>query len=199
MTQRTIVAGITPNVIIKAVASVTVKGGDGDRVIAGTDGRWGLKVERKKENIEVQIGNNGTVFVPLASNIKVYAGKNIDIQGVKGTVDGYAGLDLTVQDVHCLGHASAGGKMDVDSQTICDENISFSAGSDLRFHIQTLANAHIRVNDLGGYWEGRIGDGRQIITLKAGGDVTLVTDQEVEALPPNYILGKIERPNQVTG
>jgi hypothetical protein len=85
--------------------------------------------------------------------------------------------------------------MDVDCQTICEDNITFSAGSDLRFYIQTLTSAHFRVNDLGGYWEGKIGDGQFSITLKAGGDVTLVTDQKVEALPPNYILGKIERPS----
>jgi hypothetical protein len=199
MTKRSILAGTTPNVVIKAGASVSVKGGDGDQVVAETDDHWGLKVERKKEDIEVQLGSNGTVFVPLASHVKIYAGKNIDVQSIKGQVDGYAGLDLIVHDVHCLGHASAGGRMDVDCQTICDENISFSAGSDLRFHIQSLTNALIRVNDLGGYWEGKIGDGLITVTLKAGGDVTLVTDQDVEALPPNYILGKIEKPNSVTG
>jgi hypothetical protein len=32
------------------------------------------------------------------------------------------------------------------------------------------------------------------VYLKSGGDVTFVTDQQVEPLPPNYILGRIERP-----
>jgi len=105
MTQRTIVVGKAPNVIIKAGGSVIVKGDDGEQVIAGTNDRWGLKVERKQEHIEVQIGSNGTVFVPLASHVKIYAGKSIDVQSVKGQVDGYAGLDLIVQDVYCLGHA----------------------------------------------------------------------------------------------
>jgi hypothetical protein len=194
MTQRSILAGVTPNVVIKAGASVSVKGYNDDRVLVETEDRWGLKVERKGDYITVQLGSNGEVSVPLSSNVKIYAGKNIDAQGLKGQVDAYAGLHLTIRDVYCLGHASAGGKMDVDCQTICEENIAFSAGSDLRFHVQSLTNANFRVNDLGGYWEGRIGDGLISITLKAGGDVTLVTDQQVEALPPNYILGKIETP-----
>jgi hypothetical protein len=49
---------------------------------------------------------------------------------------------------------------------------------------------------LGGYWEAQIGEGEKSVYLKSGGDVTLVTDQTVEALPPNYILGKIEKPTQ---
>jgi hypothetical protein len=51
------------------------------------------------------------------------------------------------------------------------------------------------VKDVGGYWEARIGDGERAVYLKCGGDVTLVTDQKVEPLPPNYILGKIEKPS----
>ncbi len=194
MTQRSILAGATPNVVIKAGASVTVRGRDSDRVIVESEDRWGLKVERKKDYIVAQLGSDGEVSVPLSSNVKVYAGKNIDAQGLKGQVDAYAGLHLIIRDVYCLGHASAGGKMDLDCQTICEGDIAFSAGSDLRFHIQSLTNAFIKVNDLSGYWEGRIGDGLISITLKAGGDVTLVTDQQVEALPPNDILGKIEKP-----
>ena len=195
MTRRSILAGTTPDVVIKAGASVTVKGRDGDHVIVETEDRWGLKLERKKDYIVIQLGSNGDVSVPLSSNVKIYAGKSIDAQDLRGQVDAYAGLHLTIQDAFCLGHASAGGKMDVNCQTICEEDIAFSAGSDLRFHIQSLSNARIRVNDLGGYWEGRIGDGLISITLKSGGDVTLVTDQQVEALPPNYILGKIEKPS----
>jgi len=194
MTQRSISAGTTPNVVIKAGASVSVKGTNDNRVLVKTEDRWGLKVERKGDYITVQLGSDGEVSVPLASNVKIYAGKSIDAQSLKGQVDAYAGLHLTIRDVYCLGHASAGGKMDVDCQTICEEAITYTAGGDLRFHIQSLTNAHIRVNDLGGYWEGRIGDGLISVTLKAGGDVTLVTDQEVLALPPSYILGKIEKP-----
>ena len=196
MTQRSILAGTTPNVVIKAGASVSVKGYHDDRVLAETEDRWGLIVERKGEYIKVQLGSNGEVSVPRSSNVKIYAGKSIDAQGLKGQIDAYAGLHLIIRDVHCLGHASAGGKMDVDCQTICEEAITFTAGGDLRFQVESLTNAHIRVNDLGGYWEGRIGDGLITITLKAGGDVTLVTDQEVLALPPNYILGKIEKPSE---
>ncbi len=194
MTQRTIVAGLTPSVVIKAGVSVTVKGQEGDLVTAEGKGIWGLKIERKKDTIGIQLGGSGEVFVPLGSNLKVYAGKDIDVQGIKGQVDGYAGFRLNLRDVTCLGNASAGWTMNIDCQSMRGTNVEFQAGSDLRFHVQDLTSARIRVKDIGGYWEARIGGGEKSVYLKCGGDVTLVTDQKVEPLPPNYILGKIERP-----
>jgi hypothetical protein len=146
------------------------------------------------EVIEVQMGGSGEVLVPLNSNLKVYAGKNIDVQGIKGQVDAYSGLKLNLQDVHRLGHASAGSTMNIDCQTMQSNKVEFKAGSDLRFHIHDLTSAHIRVKDIGGYWEARIGDGEKSVYLKCGGDAVLVTDQKVEALPPDYILGKVEKP-----
>jgi hypothetical protein len=53
----------------------------------------------------------------------------------------------------------------------------------------------LRVKDIGGYWEARIGAGEKSVYLKSGGDVTLVTDQKVEEQPPEFILGKIEKPD----
>jgi hypothetical protein len=103
-------------------------------------------------------------------------------------------LNLNVQDVHRLGNASAGGSMNIDCQTMTGKDVTFGAGDDLRFHIADLTSARLRVKDIGGYWEARIGGGEKSVYLKSGGDVTFVTDQTVEALPPNYILGKIERP-----
>jgi hypothetical protein len=47
MTQRSIVAGLTPTVIIRAGDNVTVEGWDSDRVVAETEGRRGLKVGRR--------------------------------------------------------------------------------------------------------------------------------------------------------
>jgi hypothetical protein len=84
--------------------------------------------------------------------------------------------------------------MKIDCQTFLGNDVTFGAGSDLRFHIADLTSARLRVKDIGGYWEARIGSGEKAIYLKSGGDVTLVTDQTVEPLPPNYILGKIEKP-----
>jgi hypothetical protein len=78
---------------------------------------------------------------------------------------------------------------------MASNDITFSAGSDLRFQIADLTSARLRVKDIGGYWEARIGGGEKSVYLKSGGDVTFVTDQDVQALPPNYILGKIEKPN----
>lgn len=146
------------------------------------------------EVIGVQIGGSGEVLVPFESNLKVYAGKDIDVQGVKGQVDAYSGLKLNLQDVYCLGNVSAGRTMNIDCQTMIGRDVTFGAGSDLRFHIADLTSTRLRVKDIGGYWEARIGDGEKSIYLKSGGDVTFVTDQKVEPLPPNYVLGKIEKP-----
>jgi hypothetical protein len=161
---------------------------------------WRIKVpnlgEKKIENevIEVQFGGSGDVFVPYSSNLKVYAGMNIDVRGVQGQVDAYAGLNLDLQNVYRLGNASAGRVMNIDCQTMAGNDVTFGAGSDLRFHVAELISARLRVKDIGGYWEAQIGEGKRTVYLKSGGDVTFVTDQKVEPLPPNYILGKIEKP-----
>ncbi|HLO31561.1 MAG TPA: hypothetical protein VK249_20585 [Anaerolineales bacterium] len=227
MTQRSILAGINQTIIIKAGASVTVKGHDSNLVTAETKGTWGLTVERRSESqigraraaigehvlfdwrikvprlgekqtdnevVEVQMVGSGEVLVPFESNIKVYAGKDINVQGLKGQVDAYSGLSLNLQDVYRLGNASAGWTMNIDCQTLTGKDATFGAGSDLRFQVADLTSVHLRIKDIGGYWEARIGGGEKSVSLKSGGDVTLVTDQQVEPLPPNYILGKIERP-----
>ena len=226
MTQRSILAGTNQTIIIKVGGSVTVKGQEGERLLA--QGTGGLSVERRaeaeigraraaigdhvlfdlriklpnlkekkslEEVIEVKIGSGGEVLVPFESNIKVYAGNDIDVQGIRGQVDAYAGSNLTLQDVNRLGNASAGGTMHIDCQTITGKDVAFGAGGDLRFHIADLTSARLRVKDIAGYWEARIGGGDRSVYLKCGGDVTFVTDQDVKALPPNYILGKIEKPN----
>lgn len=148
----------------------------------------------EEEVIEVQMGGSGEVLVPFASNLKIYAGKDIDVQNVQGQVDAYAGLKVNLKNVYCLGNASAGWSMSIDCQTMIGHDVTFGAGSDLRFHVADLTSAHLRVKDIGGYWEARIGGGEKSVMLKSGGDVTFVTDQRVEPLPPDYLLGNIERP-----
>jgi hypothetical protein len=162
-----------------------------DRVEGRGEGK-----NKPDEVIEVQMGGSGEVLVPLESNVKVYAGKNIDVQGIKGQADAYSGLNLSLQGVYRLGNVSAGRTMSIDCQTMLGDKVEFKAGGDLRFHVHDLINAHIRVKDLGGYWEARIGGGEKSIYLKCGGDTVLVTDQKVEPLPPYYILGKIEKPTK---
>jgi len=147
------------------------------------------------EVIEVQMGGSGEVLVPFSSNVKIYAGKDIDALGIKGQVDAYSGHKLNLLDVFCLGNVSAGGSMNIDCQTMIGNDVDFAAGGDLRFHVADLTSLRLRVKDLGGYWEARIGDAEKSVYLKSGGDVTLVTDQKVESLPPNYVLGKIEKPS----
>jgi hypothetical protein len=155
-----------------------------------------LKVQStSNEVIEVQMGGSGEVLVPFESNLKVYAGKDIEVQGVQGQVDAYSGLNLTLQNVYCLGNVSAGRALNIDCQTMIGRDVTFGAGSDLRFHVADLTSTRLRVKDIGGYWEARIGNGEKSVYLKSGGDVTFVTDQKVEPLPPNYILGKIEKPS----
>jgi hypothetical protein len=162
---------------------------------------WRIKApnlgEKKVENevIEVQMGGGGDVLVPFSSNLKVYAGKDIDVQSIQAQVDAYSGLDLNLQNVYQLGNASAGRAMNIDCQTMLGNDVTFGAGSDLRFHIADLTSVRLRVKDVGGYWEAHIGGGEKSVYLKSGGAVTFVTDQTVEPLPPNYVLGKIEKPS----
>lgn len=227
MTQRTILAGLTPHVIVHAGGSVTVEGGDGERVLAVTDSRGGLEVERRSgetigrararvgnrllfdlelttkgrvqktapgDAIEVKFGGGGTVLVPTGSSVTVYAGRGADVHTIQGPVTATAGGSLMVRDVHTLLHAAAGGSLDIDCPALNGQDLRFQAGRDLRFYVHELTDARVMVDDLGGYWEGVIGNGTMRIFLKAGGDVTLVTEHNVVAAPPHYILGTIERP-----
>lgn len=227
MTQRSMFVGKHQTIIIKVGDSVTIKGQEGERLIAETSDTADLTIERRSESeigraraavgehvlfdirlkmphfkgreggdevIEVQIGSSGEVLVPFESNLKVYAGKDIDVQGIQGHVDAFSGSNLNMQHVYQLGNASAGGTMQIDCQTMSGKDASFSAGNDLRFYVAELTNARLRVKDIGGYWEAHIGKAERSVHLKSGGDVTFVTDQQVDPLPPNYVLGKIEKP-----
>jgi hypothetical protein len=223
MTHRSFLAGNNQTIIIKVGGSVTIKGHDSDLILADTRDKWGLSIDRRSEAeigraraaigervlfdwrlkkpslgtsqevIEVQITGSGDVLVPITSSLKVYAGKDIEVQGVQGQVDAYSGLNLKL-NVHTVGSISAGRAMDIDCQTMTGKDVTFGAGSDMRFHVSDLTNLRLRVKDIGGYWEARIGNGEKSVYLKSGGDVTFVTDQKVEALPPNFILGTIEKP-----
>ncbi len=230
MTQRSIHAGQTPMVVIKAGGDVQVQGWEQERVSANSDSRWGLKVERRRasevgrvrarvgervlldvpinaigpknkdepaEIIQVEIGAGGTVHVPRGSSVKVYAGKSVTISNLDGSVTAYSGWDARLRRVHAVVHASAGGAMDLDCETLAKGgDLAFSAGRDLRFYVRDLTDARISVNDLGGEWEGVIGKGTRKIRLNAGGDAILVTSQEVKSLPPDYVVGNIESPKE---
>jgi hypothetical protein len=148
-----------------------------------------------QEVIEVQIGGNGQVMVPRGASLKVYGGGNIDIENIQGAVDAYSGGNLRLHAINSIGIASAGGSMNLECRTLLRSTVEFNAGGDLRFHVDDLRSARVRVRDLGGYWEALIGNGEKLITLKSGGDVTLVTDERVEAQPPNYLLGQVEKPS----
>jgi len=150
--------------------------------------------EKPEQVIEIQVGDRGEVWVPFGSHLKVYAGRDIDVRGITGQVDAFSGSNLSLRDVRCVGTVSAGGAMSIDCQTLLGDTLELKAGGDIRFHVHDLTSALIRVKDIGGYWEARIGSGEKSVVLKSGGDVSLVTDHEVEPLPPHYVLGKIEKP-----
>jgi hypothetical protein len=160
-----------------------------------TDDRRGLKVERRGDQIEIQVGGNGSVKVPTGSDLKVYAGKSAEVRSILGQVTVYAGLDARIGSVRVLEHVSAGGVVDLDCETVAGEAVKFSAGRDLRCRIRRLSDVSYRVDDLGGNWQAFAGSGRTLVELKAGGDVTLVTDQELTSQSPNGLLGAVLRPD----
>jgi hypothetical protein len=194
MRQRMIQAGWTPTVIVRASGTVQVAGRTSDRVVANSEGRWGLKIKRRGDTIEVEIGGSGELEIPLQSSVKVYAGHSVGVRNIGGSATIYAGGHAYLRGVGTLIHAATGGALEIECERVAGEDLRCSAGGDLRCFIRSLADAKLMIDDLGGYWEGVVGNGRTKIRLKAGGDVTLVTDQTVVAQPPHYILGKIERP-----
>lgn len=236
MTQRSIFAGQAPTVVIKAGADVTVEGWDSERVVAESESRWGLKVEKKSENeigraraavgdhvlfdlhltrpgspanadgaeaeaevIDVMLGASGRVRVPAGSRVKVFAGRGAEVRGLTGSASVVTGGSALVRDVHTLAQISSGGSTDLECDEIVGNEAKFEAGRDFRCCIRSLTSARVLINDMGGFWEARIGSGAVTLHLKAGGDVTLVTDQPVEAQPPDYLLGQIERPGGAPG
>ncbi len=231
MTQRSMLVGQTPIIVIRASGNVTVEGWGSDRVQVDTADRSRVQIERRQaaaigreraraaigdrvlfdisfdnpfnrtprakrnlhgEVIEIQVGD-GRVRVPSGSHLIVYAGRGAEIHHIQ-RVTATAGRDLSVHDVQVLVHAAAGGDLNIDCATLEGGEFKFVAGRDLRFYIHELRDAKIMIKDLGTYWEAVLGSGRLNIWLKAGGDVTLVTDQDVKAQPPYYLLGNIERP-----
>lgn len=229
MTQRSIQAGKTPTVIVKGGQDVQVEGWDEERVLASTEHKWGLKIERSSESalghvrarakvgdhvlfdlstdllkskkkempgdaIQVKVGGDAIVRVPFASTVKIYAGHSAQVRDIRGDVTVYAGRDALLHNVRTLVHVSAGRAMDLDCETLAGDNVKFSAGRDLRFYVHDLHDARIMVDELGGDWDGVIGDGHRQIRLKAGGEVTVVTDQTFKGLSPDGVLGHIELP-----
>ncbi len=232
MTQRSLLAGQAPTVIVHANGDVTIVGWESDRVQANSASRWGLEIERRRatdigreraraaigervlfdvsfgnpfnrskrelkeiqgEVIDVQLRGDGQVHVPLGSQLIVYAGHDADVHHLQGRTTATAGRDLKLQAVQVLAHAAAGRDLDIDCATLSGSEFKFAAGRDLRFYIHDLTDAKFMIKEIGSYWEAILGSGRLSIWLKAGGDVTLVTDQEVRAQPPHYVLGNIER------
>lgn len=223
MTHRSILAGQISKVVVHAGGSVRLEGWDSDRVQGESDGRGGLKIERRRETefgrarakvgehvlfdirlnvpralkkdaddevIDVQISSSGVVHVPHGCDVKVYAGGDIEASGLRGTLAAYGGGNVKIRALQTLASASAGGVLDFECESIVGDDLKFTAGGDIRCSVRRLTDVTYLIDDLGGYWEAVIGEGRIKVRLKGGGDVTLVTDQPLNG----DILGTIERP-----
>jgi hypothetical protein len=194
MTQRSIMAGLHSVVTVYSGMNVTVRGVESDRVTASASGWGGLKLENADGEIKVQIGMNGQVEVPVESDVRVYAGMNGTIEGVTGDVAITSGLNATLHACGRLTAASAGLTVKIDCESLAGSEMKIEAGRDLRLAVRMLPGVFIAVTDMGGTWEGIVGDGHYRLDLLAGGDVVLVTDQVVRGGPPDFIIGHVEKP-----
>ncbi len=194
MTERSISSGSAPQVVIRAGGDVQVKGWENDQVLAESSGIWGLQIKRKKSVIEVQIGGNGQVLVPFGSSVKIYAGKNGGVENVQGTIHVIAGRDACITESNVLVQATAGRELEIDCRQAEGRELTLSSGWHLRCWIRELKNVSYLIDDLGGKWQKTFGDGGTLIRLKAGGDVTLVTDAPLETALAKDPAGKIVRP-----
>ncbi len=180
-----------------AVGHVRARAKLGDRVLFD----WNTDLlGRKNKNevgdaVHVEAGGDILVRVPTTSTVQVYAGGSAEVREIRGSVTVYATEDVRLRRVHAVVHASAGRALDLECETLTGDNAKFSAGRDLRFYILDLDSATISVDDLGGYWEGIVGEGARQIRLQAGGDVSLVTDQAIRIKTPDQLLGPIETPS----
>lgn len=144
--------------------------------------------------VEVQISGSGRVQVPQDSTVKVYAGHGVEVRDVSGRVSVYGGRDVLLRGIGTLVNASSGHALDVECQAIEGDDLKLQAGRDLRLYVRDLDDVRVLVSDLGGDWQGLIGDGRVTLRLKSGGDVTLVTNHEVTPQGPDFVIGRIEKP-----
>ncbi len=210
MRHRSIQAGRTPTVIIRADRDVQVQGWDDERVLAITETSWGPKIERGSKSalgrvrarakvgnyvlfdisgdllkwdrqdesddaIHVQIGGDAVVHVPVSSAVTIYAGHNIDVLNIRGSVAAYAARDAHLRDIGTLARVSAGRTIDVECNALGGADINISAGRDLRLHVRDLDDATVLIDDLGGYRQEVLGNGRRLVRLTAGGDVVFAT------------------------
>lgn len=194
MVQRSLMTDETPTLIVRTGGNIQVEGWDEQRVLVEADNQWGLKIQHKQGAIEVNFGGDGTLHIPVGSNLKVYSNREARITHITGVVTIYAGSDVLVEDVNAIAQASSGGQMTIDCETVFGNDIGLTATGDIRCRVRTLVNATLKVNDMGNYWEGKMGSGATTLQIKSGGAVTIITDQEIIAQPPYHVLGQIEKP-----
>ena len=193
MLQRSIEAPLESAcvVIVRASWDCQIEGYDGTRIIAETDNALaGMQMKPKRNALEINFGGSGRVRVPFNSQLTIHAGRDATVQNVRGPVLANVGGSLHVTGCVVLMPCNAGKHMDIDCESLIEGDVRFHAGGNLRFHVHTLVEGRIMVNDGAGYWEGRIGAGLTPVRLKCGGSFTLVTEQPVSGT----VLGHIEGP-----
>lgn len=191
MTKRTIVVGESPTVIIRAGGWARIEGIEGNQIVATTESRWGLKLERRGSNIEIEAGGSCTVRVPFSSEIKVYTGKDAEIFDIRNRIAiASVGGHLTIERSNRLAYAQSGRSMKIDCKEFESDKIKLEAGGSIRCHIANLANTRVIIQDLLGRWEVGFGSKQRILRLTSVSDVILVVDQTPDELPE--VLGQIE-------
>ncbi len=79
--------------------------------------------------------------------------------------------------------------MELESRRLIEDKVKFAAGRHLRCHIHEIDNTKFEIKDMGGYWEMSFGEPATEISLKAGGDVTLVIDEKYGEYLPDIVGG----------
>jgi hypothetical protein len=195
MSQRTIYAGLQPNVTVHAGWDVVVKGWESDRVQVSGRGIFGLDLMRLGDEIEVSLGLSGEVLVPLGSHVKVYSGRGAKVSNLlQGSAAVVAGGSARITQVAMVDSSSTGLSLEIDADNLASDRAKFVCGRGLRFCIRQLTDATFWIADAGGPWQAVIGNGDAHIELGAGGDVVLVTECEVQPQPAYGALGRVERP-----
>ncbi len=194
MTHRSMLLEGAQSIEIRSGADVHVIGWDAPTLKASTQGFWGLTLERRGDVIRVSLGGTGEVRVPRGLPVQVYSGRSAVVEGLSGSVQIYAGWNLTLRSDAVLLQARAGGAMDVACARIAADLVKVSAGRDLRWQVADLADVRLGVHDIGGWWEIAFGAGLRPVQLNSGGDVCVVTDQPYRVTTPNGIVGQVETP-----
>ncbi len=173
MARRAMQTGAAPHIIIRTNGDVVIQGWADQRVVAEPGPQQEAQVKRRAGAIEVQLSGDGMVQVPFSSRIELYCGSSAGVEQVAGPVAAFASHDLRLRQVQVLSQASAGWSLEIDCQGVERADMRFTAGRDIRCRIAGLQGVRYIIDDQAGRREHTLGDGRVLVRLKAGGEVSL--------------------------